>query len=244
MTKIEKATRWMEDLARDNSHGYAWGGWGPQDYDCGHAIITALEDSGIPAKSRGATFTGDMYPVLRQLGFVDVIGQVNLANGNGIRRGDILLNEASHAAIATGNGKLVHARSSEGNSIPGDQSGNEIREQNYFNYPWTRILRGPEEKSEEGEKENEEMPALKPKEKSYLHIEPGDGMNAPVRRVRILQELLNEHDALGGQAMLDEDGEFGKITELAVRQFQKKRGLEVNGIVDELVWEELIQFEI
>ena len=47
MTKIESAVLWMERLAADNSHGYAWGGWGPQDYDCGHAVITAWEQVGV-----------------------------------------------------------------------------------------------------------------------------------------------------------------------------------------------------
>ena len=60
-SKIEAATTWMENLAADNSHGYAWGGWGPQDYDCGHAIITAWEQAGVPVKSSGgASYTGDM----------------------------------------------------------------------------------------------------------------------------------------------------------------------------------------
>ena len=43
-----------------------------------------------------------------------------------------------------GNGKVGHARSSEGNSCAGDQSGNEIRIQSYWNYPWDCVLRYPE----------------------------------------------------------------------------------------------------
>lgn len=81
-------------------------------------------------------------------------------------------------------------------------------------------------------------------ETAYLHLEYGDGLNAPLKRVKAVQVLLNIHDVMDGQVMIDEDGEFGKITELAVRRFQERRGLEVNGIVDQLVWEELIQFEV
>ena len=251
MTKVESATRWMENLANDNSHGYAWGGWGPTDYDCGHAIITAWEQAGVPVKTYGAASTHNMYPVFLSCGFLDVTAKVDLSTGSGLHRGDVLLHDNDHTVMACGDGKIVHARSGEGNTIPGDQSGNEVRIQPYFQWQnggWQHVLRYPEEPENVDFAEDINVTCKSEKngtdEKSYLHIDPGDGMNAPVRRVRILQGLLNEHDALGGQAVLEEDGEFGKITELAVKQFQKKRGLEVNGIVDELVWEELIQFEI
>lgn len=254
MTKTESATRWMENLANDNSHGYSWGGWGPTDYDCGHAIITAWETAGVPVKTAGAASTHNMLQVFTSLGFVDVKSSVNLTTGAGLQRGDVLLHETDHTAMACGDGKIVHARSSEGNTIPGDQNGQEIRIQPYFNWTnggWQHVLRYPEA-PEEGEKENEETPAVKPeepKEKAYLHLERGDGMNAPIRRVQALQILLNEQDVFEWEATLDEDGEFGGITELAVKRFQERRGLtddngKGNGIVDELVWEELIQFEI
>ena len=256
MTKVESATRWMENLANDNSHGYAWGGWGPTDYDCGHAIITAWEQAGVPVKTAGAASTHNMYPVFLSCGFLDVTAKVNLSTGSGLHRGDVLLHDNDHTVMACGDGKIVHARSGEGNTIPGDQSGNEVRIQPYFQWQnggWQHVLRYSEtERDETEEKENEETPAVKPeepKEKAYLHLERGDGMNAPIRRVQALQILLNEQDVFEGEATLDEDGEFGGITELAVKRFQERRGLtddngKGNGIVDELVWKELIQFEI
>lgn len=69
-------------------------------------------------------------------GATDVTAKVNLKTGAGMIRGDVLINKADHAAVYIGEGRLVHARSGEGNTIPGDQSGNEIRTQEYFNFPW------------------------------------------------------------------------------------------------------------
>ena len=62
MTKTEKAIRQMETWAKDASHGYdqdyRWGEKG--DYDCSSAVIQAWQNAGVPVKSGGATYTGDM----------------------------------------------------------------------------------------------------------------------------------------------------------------------------------------
>lgn len=139
MNKVEKAVAWAERIANDNSHGYGWGCWGP-DYDCGHLVIQAFEQAGIPLKSSGASYTGNMRSAALRCGFKDVTAGVNLGTGTGLRRGDILLNQASHAALCVGFGRIVQARSNL-DGLPGDNSGNEIRVQNYYNYPWDCVLR-------------------------------------------------------------------------------------------------------
>ena len=113
MTKTEKAIRQMETWAKDDSHGYdqdyRWGEKG--DYDCSSAVIQAWQNAGVPVKSGGATYTGDMKNVFLKNGFVDVTSKVNVATGSGLLRGDVLLNEAHHVAMYCGNGKEVEALS-------------------------------------------------------------------------------------------------------------------------------------
>lgn len=147
MTKTEKAITQMEEWAKDNSHGYdqvyRWGEKG--DYDCSAAVIQAWENAGVPVKSKGATYTGDMYDIFIACGFQDVTASVNLSNGSGMARGDVLLNHVHHVAMYCGNGKEVEASINEMGTAhggrPGDQTGKEILIRSYRNYPWDCVLR-------------------------------------------------------------------------------------------------------
>lgn len=147
MSKIESAIQFMEDTARDNSHGYCqthrWGADG--DYDCSALVITAWERAGVKVKTAGATYTGNMYSVFTKKGFKDVTSSVNLATGAGLKRGDVLLNDNHHTAMYCGNGKEVEASINEKGTAtggkPGDQTGREILIRSYRNYPWKHVLR-------------------------------------------------------------------------------------------------------
>ena len=147
MTKTEKAIRQMETWAKDASHGYdqdyRWGEKG--DYDCSSAVIQAWQNAGVPVKSGGATYTGDMKNVFLKNGFVDVTSKVIVATGSGLLRGDVLLNEAHHVAMYCGNGKEVEASINEKGTAhggkPGDQTGKEFLIRSYRNYPWNCVLR-------------------------------------------------------------------------------------------------------
>lgn len=215
MTKAEKYTLYMETVAADQKHGYSQQNrWGSPDYDCSSLVISALEASGIPAKSSGATYTGNMYPVLMKLGFKDVKKSVNLATGAGLQRGDILLNTVKHTAVYCGNGKIVHARGqSYGSPQPGDQ-GTEIAVSGYYN-SWDYVLRYTGD--------GQEKPSV-PSE-SYV----GDcTVTLPMmvtgsfgEAVRSLQSLLNAkgyRDSAGNR--LDVDGEYGELTAQAVERLQ------------------------
>lgn len=153
MTKTEKAIRQMETWAKDNSHGYdqdyRWGEKG--DYDCSSAVIQAWQNAGVPVKSGGATYTGDMKNVFLKNGFVDVTSKVNVATGAGLIRGDVLLNTVHHTAMYCGNGKEVEASINEKGTAhggkPGDQTGKEFLIRSYRNYPWNCVLRYKESTS-------------------------------------------------------------------------------------------------
>ena len=153
MTKVEKAIRWMEDMANNNNkHGYdqtyRWGEKG--DYDCSSAVYMAWEHAGIPVKTYsfnkyGCAYTGVMKAVFTHFGFKDVTSKINLATGSGLKRGDILLNDSHHVAMYCGNGKEVEASINEKGKAtggkPGDQTGKEFLIRSYRNYPWNRVLR-------------------------------------------------------------------------------------------------------
>lgn len=150
MTKTEKAVQWMVQTANNPRNGYdqnyRWGERG--DYDCSSAVITAWESAGIPVKSAGATYTGNMYSAFKKCGFVDVTQSVNLKSGSGLARGDVLLNRRSHTAMYIGSGQLVQASANEKGTAtggtPGDQTGKEFLVRSYYNYPWDYVLRYPE----------------------------------------------------------------------------------------------------
>ena len=137
---VENAVQWAIDIANDDTHGYTLGAWGPENYDCAHFVITAFEQAGIKLKSSGATYTGDLKEVAKKLGF-KVITKWNKDTGEGLKRGDILLNEAKHAEIYIGSGQMVGARTDK--VAKPDQ----IQVHKYKDNPWDCALRFPESKS-------------------------------------------------------------------------------------------------
>ena len=132
MSVIETAVQWAISIANDNSHGYSQAvRWGPS-YDCSSLVISAFKQAGLNLQS---TYTGNMRADFLAHGFKAY------SPSEPLKRGDVLLNEASHTALYIGNGQIVHARSSEGTSDTADNSGNEIRVQSYYNGNWDVVLR-------------------------------------------------------------------------------------------------------
>lgn len=217
MTKTEKAIQQMEAWANDNSHGYdqtfRWGEKG--DYDCSSAIIQAWENAGIPVKSKGATYTGNMYTVFLACGFRDVTKSINLAAGKGLQRGDVLLNHVHHTAMYCGNGKEVEASINEKNTAtggrPGDQTGNEFLIRSYRNYPWNAVLRyGDGASSNKGGSYMFEVTTIK----------KGDFGN----QVLLIQQILKARDFVGKDGQpLKLDKHCSDNTVYAIKEYQKAR---------------------
>ena len=151
--KVEQYTQQAINIANDNRHGYSqYNRWGNPDYDCSGLVITVVQNTGIPVKTNGATYTGNMYQSFLMSGFKDVTKSINLKTGQGLKRGDILLNPTHHTEIYIGNGRNIGARISERGTIhgkAGDQTGQEIRTHKYFNYPWIYVLRYPQTYSQD-----------------------------------------------------------------------------------------------
>lgn len=153
MPDIEKAVQFAESIANDNTHGYSQARRdGGIDTDCSKLVITALRSAGFDTGS--ASYTGDMLAPILAAGFSDVAGSVNLRTGAGLMRGDILLrpkaaSKNGHTAFYIGDGKIVQAQSDYDGKL-GDSSGREIRIQNYYDSPFTHVLRYSSAESSDG----------------------------------------------------------------------------------------------
>ena len=166
MSKIAVAVAWAVAIANDSSHGYTQdmdGRWGP-DYDCSSLLFSAWEQAGVPVKSNHPYpwYTGTLYSYFTAEGFRDVTSSINLSTGEGLQKGDILLNTGEHTEMYIGDGYNVSASSARGNYQSGDQDGTEIWIRTYRNYPWDYVLRYPE-----GETEPDEPGENEPSETDY-----------------------------------------------------------------------------
>ena len=220
MTKVESAVEWMINLAEDDLHGYSQANrWG-QDYDCSSAVIEAYQQAGVPVKSYGATYTGNMREAFLKAGFEDVTASVNLNTGAGLISGDVPLNYISHTCMYIGNGKVVNARGNDGHPEAGDQTGNEIRIQPYWNFPWNCILRYTVDSGKaglvvDGEVGEQTWAAIKNRMPNFNKL-PLIKKGSKGSAVRFLQSMLNYFGA-----SLIVDGDFGELTEKDVMEFQE-----------------------
>lgn len=224
MSKADIATSWAEAIANDDSHGYSqYSRWNP-DYDCSSLVISAYQQAGVPVKDNGATYTGNMYTVFCRTGFKDVTDQVNIATGEGLKRGDVLLREG-HTALYCGNGLEVEAACDEYGGIeglnPGDQTGYEILIQ-YYNPNWQTVLRFREE-----DKIMIELRTLQA------------GMTGD--DVKLMQRLLRSRSFKDNKRhALKLDGIFAQSTMEALLKFQKSHKLVQDCICGEKTWNKLL----
>lgn len=232
---INKAVAWATGIAEDPAHGYDQANrWSP-DFDCSSFIITAWNEAGVPVKAAGASYTGNMYFSFLHCGFRDATNEVNLATGAGLQKGDVLLNKANHTEMCIGSNRVVKASINEKGSttggMTGDQTGREIYIGSYYNYPWDCVLRF---NGAETEKPKESAPVTLPCYAKLPMLQRGD----KGEYVRAAQALLNVRGASCG--VYGADGDFGAATEAATLAFQRRNGLEADGVIGNATWQKLL----
>lgn len=233
---INKAVAWAVGIADSPEHGYdQQNRWGA-DYDCSSFVITAWQQAGVPVKTSGASYTGDMYWAFIHCGFRDVTNSINLSTGANLQKGDVVLNTKHHTEMYIGNGKMVKASINELGGVTGgktgDQTGREIYIGNYYkpSYGWDYVLRYYGGETEEAPKADSvtlpcyvKLPLLQRGDKGEY-----------VRALQIL--LIGRGYALPKYGA---DGDFGEETETALQKFQAEHGLYADGVAGNLTYAKL-----
>ena len=234
MSIIQDAMAWARRIAADDTHGYdQTNRWGA-DYDCSSFVISAYKAAGVPLE---CTYTGDMRGDMLRRGFADVTASVNLSTGAGVQEGDVLLNYARHTALALGGGRIVQAsineRGTATGGTPGDQTGREICERTYYNYPWDCVLRYVGDAATADEEDDSEyapsywyavdLPLLKP--------------DMTDEAVKAVQGLLMAYGYFDG---LYHTGTMDAPTVNAVKDYQTAHGLDADGEVGGMTWAALL----
>lgn len=231
MSIIQDAVAWARRMAADDSHGYdQTNRWGA-DYDCSSFVISAYKAAGVPLE---CTYTGDMRGDMLRRGFTDVTAQVDRRSGAGLRRGDVLLNCARHTALYIGDGRIVHASANERGTAtggqPGDQTGREIYERAYYNYPWDCVLRYTGDGAVTDDS-SEYVPSY-----WYAVTLPLLKPHMTDKAVETVQSLLSAYGYYTGSATskMDED------TVEAVKAYQTAHDLDADGEVGGKTWSALL----
>ena len=172
-----------------------------------------------------------MKSVFLACGFTDVTSRIDLLTGNGMKRGDVIINTMHHTVMYIGNGRIVGARINENGKVSGgktgDQTGSEIMVQNYYvyQYGWDCVLRYAESNSNvdfssetiassrsENISKGQTYAARFLCAKNFSTLQA----NSDIRKIKIqiLQTALNKDY----QSALDIDGIWGPATDRALNQ--------------------------
>lgn len=233
--KIDRACELAIRIANDPASGYSQRSrWGP-DYDCSSLVITCFEDAGIPVKTRGASWTGNMKAVFTACGFQA------LPYPDTLIRGDVLLNEIYHTALYIGDGKLVEACIAETGDVDGqsgDQTSHEIHVRDLYEYyrGWQWILRYPEHDEDPVQVDHGDVGYNYNKWYAAMCPEITMGSFGPVAAA--VEAMLNYH----GFGYLAVDGHISSTDRAALRRFQARHRLDDDGVVGPKTWYELTRW--
>lgn len=239
----------------------------PTSFDCSSLALTAIQyafekfgitptPKDINAKAAklddGLSYTGNMLN-LQKLGF-EVVATNQTAHGK-MQKGDLELSLWHHVAMAIDGDNIVHARSSEGTSDTKDGSGNEIRTQPWYQYSkgWTHRLRftgkGIDFSKLSGSGADAGGTTAGSSDSGKTSTGGGTYMfsvgnvqkGSKGNDVKLLQRLLKSNGMKGkDRKALTIDGDAGTNTDYAIRQYQKKNGLTVDGCAGPKTWKSIL----
>lgn len=255
---INDAVEFAVNIANDNNHGYSqrirslYEIDDPKSFDCSSLACTAYYyaflKNGLTTQARylkeHCSYTGNMLNMCN-CGF-EIVARNQTAHSQ-MQKGDLELNVTHHVAMAIDRDNIVHARSSEGTTNTKDNSGNEIRTQPWYLYShgWTHRLRFTGNGIDfTALTTDTNKPAVKPTTPTggkYMFepktVKAGDKNTS----VLLLQEILKSRGFKGkNKKDLDLDWEAGDNTIYALKQYQKSRGLDVDGVCGSATWKDLI----
>lgn len=253
----DDAVEFAVNIANDNNHGYSqrirslYEINDPKSFDCSSLVCTAFYyaflKNGLTTQARylkeHCSYTGNMMN-MQNCGF-EVVARNQTAHAQ-MQKGDIELNTTHHTALAIDKDNIVHARSSEGTTDTKDNSGNEIRTQPWYLYShgWTHRLRFTGKGIDFTKLTTDTDTPIKPNTQigeKYMFepktVKYGDKNTS----VLLLQEILKSRGFKGkDKKELALDQEAGDNTIYALKQYQKSRGLDVDGVCGSVTWKDLI----
>lgn len=255
---INDAVEFAVNIANDNNHGYSqrirslYEIDDPKSFDCSSLACTAYYyaflKNGLTTQARylkeHCSYTGNMLNMCN-CGFE--IAARNQTAHSQMQKGDLELNVTHHVAMAIDRDNIVHARSSEGTTDTKDNSGNEIRTQPWYLYShgWTHRLRftgnGIDFTALTTDTNKTAVKPTTPTGGKYMFepktVKAGDKNTS----VLLLQEILKSRGFKGkNKKDLDLDWEAGDNTIYALKQYQKSRGLDADGVCGSVTWKDLI----
>ncbi len=255
---INDAIEFAVNIANDNNHGYSqrirslYEIDDPKSFDCSSLACTAYYyaflKNGLTTQARylkeHCSYTGNMLNMCN-CGF-EIVARNQTAHSQ-MQKGDLELNTTYHVAVAIDKDNIVHARSSEGTTDTKDNSGNEIRTQPWYLYShgWTHRLRFTGNGIDfTALTTDTDKPAVKPTTPTgdkYMFEPETVQLGSTGTSVLLLQEILVARGFKGRNSkVLDLDREAGDNTIYALKQYQKSRGLDVDGVCGSATWKDLI----
>lgn len=150
----------MEYWCNEGNLGYdqdqRWNIWEGGETDCSALALWCAWEAGYLPEKPTWGYSGSIASQLMPYGFYKVP-----FNFDEVRRGDILVNESHHVAIALGNGLLGQAGHDENwryhGGQSGDQTGDETVIKPMYDYPWDFILRPPDSDEEQEQEKREKV---------------------------------------------------------------------------------------